>query len=415
MITVIGLGFVGLTTALGFADKGFKVFGLDNDRNRFKSLSKNQVPFFEPNLESKLIEHSDKKSFELSNNLNYSIKESNVIFVCVGTPQSENGSVSLDYLFVALRDILENINDNQERVVVIKSTVPPSTCNKVIQPFIKENNVNNSFISIASNPEFLREGFAWNDFLYPDRIVIGASDEFAKNILNNIYKPFNVPIHFSNTSTAEFIKYLSNTLLSNLISYSNEMSMIAHTIGSIDIKYAFNVLHQDKRWSGMPANMSSYAYPGCGYGGYCLPKDTEALIFKANEGGYKAKLLREVQNVNFEIKTFVALQIMNICKPSDVIGILGLSFKPNSDDVRDAPAASIIKILNDSGFNNVIAHDPLAIDEFKGAYPRLSINYQNKASDVLDLSTIAVILTGWDEYKIYSKEKDKILDFRYIL
>jgi len=415
MITVIGLGFVGLTTALGFADKGFRVFGLDNDKNRFESLLKNRVPFFEPNLESKLKEHSKNQTFELSNNLSKSIAESNVVFLCVGTPQSENGSVSLDYLLTALREILTNINDNKGRVIVVKSTVPPSTCKEVIQPYIRKNNINNSIISIASNPEFLREGYAWNDFLYPDRIVIGISDEFAKDILKRIYKTFNVPIHFSNTSTAEFIKYLSNTLLSNLISYSNEMSMIAHTIGSIDIKYAFDVLHQDKRWSGNPANMSSYAYPGCGFGGYCLPKDTEALIFKANENGYPAKLLREVQNVNSEIKYFVAQQIMNNCEANDVVGILGLSFKPNSDDVRDAPAASIIKILNDSGFKNIIAHDPLAIEEFKNSYPELIINYSDKASDVIDLSTFAVILSGWDEYKIYSKQRNRILDFRYIL
>jgi len=416
MISVLGLGFVGLTTATGFSEKGFKVYGFDIDEIKLKNLENNIIPFYEKGLQETFEKNLNNNLF-LTDSIYEAVKNSKIIFICVGTPSDENGVADLKYINSAIEDILKNVSKSDKKIIVIKSTIPPSTTEKIIKPFIENQGFNvDEDIYLVNNPEFLREGFALNDFIYPDRIVVGTNNEYSKEFLNRIYEKFNAPIHFVNLNTGEFIKYLSNTLLSTLISFSNEMAMIADNIGGIDIKSSFNILHEDKRWFGSPAPMTSYVFPGCGFGGYCLPKDTQALVGKALEFNYNANILNEVMHVNNEIKGHWIEKITNNIGEDENITILGLSFKPNSDDVRDSPALNIINMLLEKGYNNIIAYDPLSNDVFDKIY-KLPISYASSIKEATEQSKYIIIVTGWDEFK--DKQhlfKEKIIfDLRYIL
>lgn len=416
MITILGLGFVGLTTGLGFAKKGFKTYGFDVNIERLNSIRKFKIPFHEPHLEDILRETYNSKFF-LDTDFETAIKDSEAIFLCVGTPSKDDGSADLKYIYAAIEQVL-NVDTDKLQVIVTKSTVPPSTVSNKIIPFVKEKlaQLPNRKIVFASNPEFLREGYCWEDFIQPDRIVIGVEDEVAKEILNKIYLPFSAPIHYVSYNTAEYIKYLSNTLLSTLISYANEMSIIADKIGDIDIPNAFHILHEDKRWTGAPAAMSKYVYPGCGYGGYCLPKDTSALVQTSIENGYEPKILMANITINDNMKFNIVDAIEDEVSKTDSIGILGLSFKPESDDVRITPTKVIIELLFERGYKSINAYDPISNDEFKKFYPDLPINYCESLDEILPLSNNLVILTGWKEFVDNKKkiQEKNVFDYRYI-
>ena len=413
MITVLGLGFVGLTTALGFSKKGFKVYGIDVNKERVDSIKKYEVPFYEPFLEDALKAELGK-NFLIDVPLEEAVNSSKVIIICVGTPGNADGSADLTYLLDAVRNVFES-SKGDFKVIVTKSTVPPSTVSKKVKPFVDGlNKQYNKEIGLASNPEFLREGYAWDDFMNPDRVVIGVEDERSKKILNEIYLPFNAPVHYVSYNSAEFIKYLSNTLLSTLISYSNEMAMIAEHIGDIDVPSAFKILHQDKRWSGQPASMASYVYPGCGYGGYCLPKDTAALASIARENGFIPKILEGNLEINEEIKEHVSQKIAAVVPKESTIGILGLSFKSGSDDVRLSPSKFIIENLLSKGYKKIIAFDPMANEVFAQQF-QLPITYADTLESLVSQADELVLLTSWPEFK---KNKElitskRLFDFRY--
>jgi UDPglucose 6-dehydrogenase len=415
MITVLGLGFVGLTTALGFAKKGFKTYGIDTDQKRMWRLRRMEIPFYEPHLKDVLMEVNNKNFF-MDVPLEEAVRNSQAVFLCVGTPGKEDGSADLKYLFNAICDVLE-IEDNKTRVLVIKSTVPPSTLMNRVKPFIEETFPEKADkVRLASNPEFLREGYCWEDFIKPDRIVIGVEDEASRSILEEIYKPFDAPIRFVSTNTAEFIKYLSNTLLSTMISYSNEMAIIADKIGNIDIPAAFKILHEDKRWDGEPADMSKYVYPGSGYGGYCLPKDTAAVYNIARSHGYEPKMLGSNIEINRMIKQHLVEKVASRISVEKAVGVLGLSFKSNSDDVRFTASRDIVELLIEQGYKHFHAYDPLANEAFQAEFPHLKINYHNTIEEVVEKSDIILILTAWEEFKekrdlIFSRD---VFDFRYI-
>lgn len=415
MITVLGLGFVGLTTALGFSRKGFKVYGIDVDASKRESLKNYKVPFFEPGLEEALREELGH-NFIIDASLEEAVNNSKAVIICVGTPGNEDGSANLDYLFGAVESVFK-ASEGGFKVIVTKSTVPPSTISKKVKPFVAQMNAQyRKPVGLASNPEFLREGYAWDDFMNPDRIVIGVEDEESKEILNQIYMPFNAPVHYVTYNSAEFIKYLSNTLLSTLISFSNEMAMVAEHIGNIDIPAAFKILHQDKRWSGEPAAMASYVYPGCGYGGYCLPKDTAALSSIAREHGFEAKILNSNLQINDEIKDFMADKIEAVVPKDKTIGILGLAFKSGSDDVRLTPSKYIIEKLLAKGFTNIVAYDPMANDIFDKMY-KFPISYVDSLEKLVETADELVLLTAWPEFK-QNKEllrSKRLFDFRYAL
>ena len=415
MITVIGLGFVGLTTALGFSSKGFKTYGIELNKDIIKKLNNLIIPFNEPFLNEKLKNLLNKEFF-INASIEEAIDNSKVIFLCVGTPQNEDGSANLNQIIAAITILLKIINDS-EITIVIKSTVPPSTVESKIIPFIESKISSKQKINIAVNPEFLREGKCWVDFQNPDRIVIGLTDEKSKELLSEIYKPFNAPMHFTSPSTAEFIKYLSNTYLSTMISFSNELAMIGESIPGVDIPKAFKIFHEDRRWSGSPANMSSYAYPGAGYGGYCLPKDTKALISVATEHGIDPVILKANTKTNSKIIDFHLKNITKEISIDSPIGILGLSFKPDSDDVRNSPSFELISKLRKYGFRKIYAYDPISINVFKNAYPNLDINYFHTFTELIASVDNIIISTAWNEFyrdiTVYNNKK--VFDLRYML
>lgn len=408
----MGLGFVGLTTALGFAEKGHKVVGFEINEELFKSLENTFIPFHEPSLEEMLKKHLGKK-FQLQKNLSETIQNSDIIFLCVGTPSDDTGKCNLSQLYSAIDSILAH-KPTIGTTLVIKSTVPPSTALKDVKTYIESKGVIiGKDLGLASNPEFLREGKAWEDFIVPDRIVIGTEDRISQETMAKAYEVFNAPIDFVSLNTAEFIKYLSNTMLSTMISFSNEMSMIAKTIGNIDISKAFKNIHMDKRWFGLPAPMQDYVYPGCGFGGYCLEKDTQAMYAKAGEYGYDAKLLGNVLDINKMVKSFLCKELFKDAKPDQSIGILGLSFKPNSDDVRNTPSHKIIEELQKSGYKNIVGFDPIATENFKNSYKH-DISYAQSLEEAVSQSDHLVIVTMWDQFKnLEVPESKKIHNFRY--
>ena len=432
VVTVFGLGFVGLTTALGFAETGCKVLGIDVDEERKKSLRNGIIPFHEPHMEAVLRKHLGN-SFYVTDELEKAIRESTYVFYCVGTPYGADGSADLTYLFSAIDSTLEAIHDEKFRVLVTKSTIPPSTTAEKILPYVKKSCGKAKFVGVANNPEFLREGHCWEDFTKADRIVLGINDEKSKALLTELYEPMGIPIKCVSHSTGEFIKYLSNTLLAALISYSNEMAEAAEAFGGIDVAEAFRILHMDKRWNN--CSMTSYVYPGCGYGGYCLPKDTCAFYTQAEAKGFDAQILGQVIRTNTERPRQIAEQIgryLNNCiqqqeneendcpagerRSPGTIGILGLSFKPESDDVRDTPAVKIIQELKKLGYQDIIAYDPIAMNVFQQKYPDIAIGYAESLAKAYDESDILAIVTAWEEFRIVpALGKKKVIDCRYLL
>ena len=416
MVTVFGLGFVGLTTALGFSHLGYKVYGFDVDAVRMKKIQSGELPFLEPQMEDILKIHLNKNFF-VTNDLKAALADSEIIYYCVGTPYGVDGSADLKYLFSAIDMTFEAINDKKFRVMVIKSTIPPSTTLEKIIPYVEEKiftTGNKKIFSVANNPEFLREGHCWEDFIGSDRIVIGTDDNLAREKLIQLYKPMNIPIKCVSPSTGEFIKYLSNTLLATLISYSNEMEQVADIIGNIEVAKAFKILHMDKRWNN--CNMTSYVYPGCGYGGYCLPKDTNAFLAQSKEKGFEPQILKNVIATNDNRPAIIARRIVKNLDLSATIGILGLSFKPLSDDVRDTPAARIIREIFNEGYKKIVAYDPVANIEFQKKYPKLPIKILSSIEEVYEVSDIIAIATAWKEFKKVPKlGNKKIVDCRYML
>ncbi|MBT2725599.1 UDP-glucose/GDP-mannose dehydrogenase family protein [Bacillus sp. ISL-75] len=415
MITVIGLGFVGLTTALGLSEKGYHVYGLDIDQKKKDQLRNGKIPFYEPNLNEKLNKHLNK-GFTITDDLQEAVINSEVIFFCVGTPSKTDGSADLGYILEAIKNVVGYIKKPEFKVLVVKSTIPPSTTSERIKPYLENLGFQVGVeIGLTNNPEFLREGYAWDDFMNPDRIVIGQDDDKSGQIVEMIYQTFNAPIYRVSLNTAEFIKYLSNTMLATLISFANEQSLIARSIGNIDIKKSFQVLHLDRRWSGAPANMSSYVFPGCGFGGYCLPKDTMALVSQSLKNSYTPELLTSTLKVNDAIKEFVVSDVERKVEKNENIGILGLAFKPNSNDIRDTPAKAIIQGLLQKGYTNIIAYDPMANEEFKEVYG-FPIQYSPNLSSLLSMVNHVVILTAWDEFSKNEEsiKKKNVFDYRYI-
>ncbi|KAA9339249.1 UDP-glucose/GDP-mannose dehydrogenase family protein [Hymenobacter busanensis] len=414
MITVLGLGFVGLTTALGFSKKGFKVYGIDVNEQRLAKIRRYEVPFYEPQLDEALRDELGQ-NFIIDAPLADAVNDSKIIIVCVGTPSHPDGSANLAYLLQAVHDVFA-VNRGAFKVLVVKSTVPPSTVAERVKPYVDElSQQYGTTLGLASNPEFLREGHAWDDFINPDRIVIGVEDELSKDVLSQIYFPFNAPIYYVNYNSAEFIKYLSNTLLSTLISFSNEMAMIAERIGNIDVAGTFKILHQDKRWFGAPAGMATYVYPGCGYGGYCLPKDTAALSSIAQNHGYRPLMLEANLHVNEEIKENVANKIAAAVPRESTIGILGLAFKGGSDDVRLSPSLFVIEKLLSKGYRSIVAYDPMANKAFADEY-QLPIRYAQSLEELVDQADELVLLTNWPEFRQHEAllGSKRLFDFRYV-
>ena len=415
-VAVIGLGFVGLTTALGFARKGFAVRGFDASGRVTRSLRAGKLRFHEPHLPEQLRALAGNRFF-IGNSLAKTVADADVIFYCVGTPQSRSGTADVSFLQRAVSDTLKALPPKRAPTLVIKSTVPPGTTARRIVPlFARAGRTIGRDIGLTNNPEFLREGAAWEDFIQPDRVVIGADDDLSFAAVAKLYEPFHTRVCRVTLNTAEFIKSASNALLATLISFANETSMVADAIGGIDVQTAFRVLHLDRRWSGNPAKMTGYLYPGCGFGGYCLPKDLAALLHTARMAGVKADMLRGAFSANDAIARHFVGKIVRATKPRTRIGILGLSFKPGSDDVRETPAARIIELLLKCERKNIVAYDPMANEPYQRVY-RHPIQYADSLAKVAKRAEAIVVLTAWPEFRAAKKRftGKPVFDGRYCL
>lgn len=415
IINIYGLGFVGLTTSLALANKNIKVVGYDTDQSKIKKLKNKEIPFYEKNL-NQILKKQLNKNFEL--NKKKKDQSFDINFICVGTQDSKKSELANTKSLVnCIKTILNEKNKFKKKIIIIRSSTPPLTTENIILPLIKKSKKKN--IEIAYFPEFLAEGKAWKDFHNAKRIVVGIQKIETKKIISNIFKDFKFNISFTNLRTSEFIKYLTNSFLSTMISFSNEYRDIAIALKNINIKEAFKIFQSDPRWFSKNNNFNYYTFPGCGYGGSCLPKDINSIIETSIKyGKYEPKILKQVTKYNKNIFSTISKNInKEIKNKSDSVGILGLSFKPDTDDVRGSPSAIIIKHLKKSGYKNLIAHDPKAINNFVSSYPNLKIKYENNLDKILRESKKLILITSWNIYKkkISRNFKTKIIDLRYFL
>lgn len=408
-ITIFGTGYVGLTTGACLANLGHSVLCVDVDESKIKVLQSGKVPFFEPGLQELVTQNVRKGKVRFSTSAKEGVIFGEVVFNCVGTPSNGDGSANLEYVFSVAKMVGEHINDY--KVIVNKSTVPPGTARKTAE-IISENNKNGISFDVVSNPEFLREGNAIRAFNYPDKIVFGTSSEKALTIMRKVYSGrmrTYLPIVETDWETAELIKYANNAFLATKISFINEIANICDRTGA-DIKIVSMALGLDYRIS------PRFLNPGVGYGGSCFPKDVKALIKTAHEKGYQAKLLEEVDALNARQKKLIATKIkerFNHDLKGKTFGILGLSFKPKTNDMREAPSINIISELLAHGASLKV-YDPCAIEDARRIFND-KIQYCSSAEEVAQDSSALILVTEWDEFRglnfseLGKTMKDKIL------
>jgi len=397
-IAVAGAGYVGLVTAACLAELGNDVVCIDIDEEKIRKLNSSIIPIYEPGLEELAIRNKNENRLAFSTDLKKGIKESDIIFICVGTPPKESGEADLSYVDNAARTIAEVMDSY--KLIVEKSTVPVETGDKVART-IKAYNSHKVDFDVVSNPEFLREGSAVNDFMHPDRIVIGSESEKARKIMHELYAPLNAPIIFTDIKSAEIIKHASNSFLAAKISFINAIANICELAGA-DVEKVADGMGYDKRIG------RAFLDAGIGYGGFCFPKDAEAFIRISEKLGYDFKLLKAVQEINYgQKKHFVnkiekALWVVK----NKTIGVLGLAFKPNTDDMRFAPSIDIITDLQKEGAK-IKAYDPKSVQKAKEVL-RDVIYCSNPYEAAKDADAL-VILTEWSEFKDLDLKRIKSL------
>ena len=394
-ITILGSGYVGLVSGTCFSEFGFDVCCVDKDSNKINNLKNNIIPIYEPGLENLVKKNSAANRLSFSNNINQNIKEADVVFVAVGTPARRgDGHADLSYVYEAAEQIAKNLSGYT--LVVTKSTVPVGTGDEV-KNIIKQTNPEANF-DIVSNPEFLREGNAIEDFMRPDRVIVGCETKKAKAIISTIYKPLyliETPIIFTDLKTAELIKYSANAFLAVKISYINQMADLCEKVGA-DIRDVARGIGLDKRIG------SKFLHPGPGYGGSCFPKDTLALIETSKRSKTNISIVETVVKYNQQRKYDMAEKIITILKSdyeNKKVSILGLAFKPETDDMRDSPCLDIIPRLQEKGIQ-ISAFDPVAMDEAKKILK--DIEYAKNLDICLKDSDALVILTEWNEFRSLS-------------
>ena len=394
-ITILGSGYVGLVSGTCFSEFGFDVCCVDKDSNKINNLKNNIIPIYEPGLENLVKKNSAANRLSFSNNINKNIKEADVVFVAVGTPARRgDGHADLSYVYEAAEQIAKNLSGYT--LVITKSTVPVGTGDEV-KNIIKQTNPEANF-DIVSNPEFLREGNAIEDFMRPDRVIVGCETKKAKAIISTIYKPLyliETPIIFTDLKTAELIKYSANAFLAVKISYINQMADLCEKVGA-DIRDVARGIGLDKRIG------SKFLHPGPGYGGSCFPKDTLALIETSKRNKTNISIVETVVKYNQQRKYDMAEKIITILKSdyeNKKVSILGLAFKPETDDMRDSPCLDIIPRLQEKGIK-ISAFDPVAMDEAKKILK--DIEFAKNMYSCLKDSDALVILTEWNEFRSLS-------------
>jgi UDPglucose 6-dehydrogenase len=408
-ISVVGTGYVGLVSGVCLAEIGHNVVCVDNDLTKVNLINSGKSPIYEVGLSELLSKHINDR-LQATTDLPTAVMDSELTLIAVGTPFNGD-DIDLRYIEQVTKEIGEVLKEKLEyHAVIVKSTVVPGTTDQVVLSLLESNSGKKAGIDfgVGMNPEFLREGSAIMDFMHPDRIVIGGIDEKTQKKLNEIYAPFtNVDKLMTNNKTAEMIKYTSNSLLATLISFSNEIGNLCATLGDIDVQEVMKGVHLDKRISPILENnqrisptLISYLEAGCGFGGSCFPKDVKALISHGKNMGKKMQLLQAVVNINNEQpKELIRLLKENF--NMQIIGcnvtVLGLSFKPKTDDIRESPAIKLItELINEKC--NVKVFDPIAMKNFRNEFSDWPILYANDIEEAISDSDAIIVVTNWEEF-----------------
>ena len=387
-ISVVGAGHVGLVTGACFADLGHQVIIVDNDTKRIANLKKGVMPYYEPGLEELVGRGVKERHLRFTTSLKEGVVKSTILFIAVGTPQKATGEADLAYVEIVARSIAEHMTSY--RLIVEKSTVPVQT-GQWIQHTIKTYLKKKVPFDVASNPEFLREGTAIEDFMKPDRVVLGVESQRAKGLLRTLYQPVSSSLVFTDIKSAELIKHASNSFLAMKISFINAVGEICDRSGA-DVEQVADGVGLDPRIT------RAFLNAGAGYGGFCLPKDVEAFIKISEQLGYEFELLKAVRDINEQQKRAFAAKIQRALwvLKGKTIGVLGLSFKPNTDDMRYAPSVDIIEYLQGEGAK-IKAFDPQAMGEAKALLPKVKL-----CKDPYEVARgvdCLVIVTEWNEFK----------------
>ena len=398
-LAVIGSGYVGLVSGTCFAEMGNKVICVDVNEDKIKQLKNGIIPIYEPGLSPMVLKNIENDNLQFSTSLKESIQNASIIFIAVGTPMGDDGSADLQYVISVAKEIGKHMTN--EVVIVDKSTVPVGTADKVRETIQVELDKRDSSYEfhVVSNPEFLKEGDAINDFMKPDRVVVGAYSEFAFNKMRQLYHPFTMSydrIIEMDVRSAEMTKYAANAMLATKISFMNEIANICEKVGA-DVNHVRTGIGSDKRIG------YSFIYPGVGYGGSCFPKDVKALKKIAEKHDYDATLITAVENVNDRQKVVISNKVVKRFGEDlsgKIFGIWGLAFKPGTDDMREAPAIYVIKELVKRGAS-VVAYDPKAMKESQHFYLKgeKNIRYVDSKYNVLDNANALILLTEWKEFR----------------
>lgn len=404
-IAVAGTGYVGLVAGVSFAEMGHQVTCVDIDEKKVASMRSGHSPIYETGLEELMKKNYNSGRIDYTTNYQEAYRNADAIFIGVGTPEQPDGSANLSYIATVARQIAESVE--KDCLVVVKSTVPVGTNDKVDQ-FIQDFLVNDVRIEVASNPEFLAQGSAVHDTLYAERVIIGTESKWAEDILKKIYEPFNLPIVSVNRRSAEMIKYASNDFLALKISYMNDIANLCELVGA-DIQDVARGMSFDERIG------SKFLNAGIGYGGSCFPKDTKALDYIAQQNGYELKTVRAAIDVNKEQKTMLYKKARNrlITFSGLKVAVLGLTFKPGTDDLREAASLENVPLLLEQGAD-IYAFDPVGKENFSNVYPEGAngkghITYVESVEDALSGANVCFIFTEWGEVKAVTPEKYKQL------
>jgi UDPglucose 6-dehydrogenase len=396
-VGIIGSGYVGLVAAACFAEMGNNVICVDIDNKKIDKLKQGEIPIYEPGLTDLVIGNQNRNNLTFTTDINNALADSEVIFIAVGTPMGDDGSADLKYVLQVAQSIGENMT--KHLVVVDKSTVPVGTADLVTQTIQNALDLRKSDLTFAvvSNPEFLKEGAAIKDFMHPDRVVVGADNDDAMILMRNLYAPFtlsNDRFIGMDVRSAEMTKYAANAMLATKISFINEIANICEKVGA-DVNHVRTGIGSDKRIG------YQFIYPGCGYGGSCFPKDVQALINIANNHGYNPELISSVESVNKAQKEVLFSKLtsqLGTDLSGKKIAIWGLSFKPETDDMREAPSINLIKSIVAAG-GEVNAYDPKAIPEAKFYLKDIEVNYHNDKYSLLDEADALILVTEWKEFR----------------
>lgn len=396
-ITVIGTGYVGLVTGTCFAEMGIEVTCVDINKQKIEMLNSGQVPIYEPGLDTLLERNIDKGRIMFSTSLAKAIKGSNAVFIAVGTPPDEDGSADLKYVLGVASEIGQLIEEYA--VVITKSTVPVGTSYKVKAVIEKELEKRNADIpfDVASNPEFLKEGSAIEDFLKPDRIVVGIETERAEKTMRKLYKPFLMnghPLLFMDIFSSEMTKYAANSMLATKISFMNDIANLCELVGA-NVDMVREGIGSDVRIG------NKFIYPGTGYGGSCFPKDVQALVRTADEHGHSLDVLKAVESVNYKQKSKLVEKVKSHFGEDlkgKQFGIWGLAFKPKTDDMREAPSLVIIEELRALGAE-IRVYDPVAMEEAKHTLGDTVVYAKDEYDALIEVDALLVV-TEWPEFRM---------------